>query len=428
MKKLLLSLLFLASGVFAANAAKLYVNTSTNVSWWTNVRIYAYNSESDNNGWNYSEYGVVSHTTTLFGKEWYVFDMGNYSNAIVQYFEASDHRISNESTAILNITHDKFIFIPGTQTDGKWAWYENGYTFRSNVLDNWGETTCNMDVVNSNTLSYTLTKDVIDASKVGKIWFRILNQEGQIYPKADGQTLDIPSSTSDYYNNWTETGWSFGIEKPTYDYEKIVITATLDGTTWTISANAYISKTVTAQVGYATFGSGANVDFSNVDGITAYMASVEGTTINKTQITTLPAGEGALLQNNGNEDVTVSIPVTASASANTGNQLVAITTKQSIAQTSNNCTNYILANNEGHFGFYKVNSAGSWCAAGTAYLAVPETSARSDFFSFDDEDATAIQTIESENKAERIYNLNGQLVKNAAKGLYIVNGKKTVIK
>ena len=75
-----------------------------------------------------------------------------------------------------------------------------------------------------------------------------------------------------------------------------------------------------------------------------------------------------------------------------------------------------------------MNSAGSWCAAGTAYLAVPETSARSDFFSFDDEDATAIQTIKSENKADRIYNLNGQLVKNAAKGLYIVNGKKTVIK
>ena len=324
MKKLFLTLLVFASGVFAANAAKLYVNTSTNASWWTNVRIYAYNSDSDNNGWDYNENGVVSQKEWLFGKEWYVFDMGNYSNAIVQYFEASNHSITNQSTNITNITHDKFIFIPGTATDGKWAWYENGYTFRSNVLDNWDEITCNMDVVNSNTLSYTLTKDVIDASGVDKIWFRILNQEGQIYPTGDGKTLDIPSCTSDYYNNWTGTGWSFGIEKPTYDYEKIVITATLNETTWTISANAYISKTVTAEVGYATFGSDANVDFSNVKGITAYMASVKGTTINKTPITTLRAGKGALLQNNGNEDVKVSIPVTASASANTGNQLVAI--------------------------------------------------------------------------------------------------------
>ena len=191
MKKLFLTLLVFASGVFAANAAKLYVNTSTNASWWTNVRIYAYNSTSDNNGWDYSENGVVSQTTNLFGKEWYVFDMGNYSNAIVQYFETNGHSISNQSTDILNITHDKFIFIPGTQTDGKWAWYENGYTFRSDVLNNWSETSCNMDVVNNNTLSYTLTKDVIDASGVDKIWFRILNQEGQIYPKAEGQTLGM---------------------------------------------------------------------------------------------------------------------------------------------------------------------------------------------------------------------------------------------
>ncbi len=425
MKKLFLTLLILTSGVISANAAKLYVNTSTNASWWTNVRIYAYNSDSDNNGWKYSETGVVAQTTTLFGKEWYVFDMGNYSNAVVQYFESSDHSISNQSTDITNITNDKFVFIPGSGTEGKWTWYENGYTFRSNVLNNWGEISCNMEVVDINTLSYTLTKETVDNSGVDKIWFRILNQEGQIYPTVEGTTLAIPSTTTDYVNDWKETTSSFGIDKPTYDYEKIVVTASLSGTTWTISANAYISKTVTAEVGYATFGSTANVDFSNVEGITAYMASVEGTTINKAQITTLPAGEGVLLQNNGSADITVSIPVAASANANSGNQLVAITTKQSIPQTSNNCTNYILAKNEDHFGFYKVNAEGSWCAAGTAYLAVPEGNAVKVFYGFD-EDATAINSIESVGTFDKVFNLNGQQVVNPTRGLYIVNGKKVL--
>ena len=37
-------------------------------------------------------------------------------------------------------------------------------------------------------------------------------------------------------------------------------------------------------------------------------------------------------------------------------------------------------------------------------------------------------TVDGELKMESVYNLNGQKVQNAKKGLYIVNGKKVVIK
>jgi len=431
MKKLFTLFLVLAGMVGSVSAAKLYVNTSTNASWWTNVRIYAYNSDSDNNGWNYNESGVVSSTTTLFGKEWYVFDMGNYENAIVQYFESSNHSISNQSSEITNITNDRFVFIPGTQTDGKWIWYENGYTFRSNVLNNWSATACNMEVVDANTLSYTLTKETIKSSSVNKIWFRILNQDGQIYPdeKKMNPTLSLATAiSSNYYNNWSETSWSFGIDIPTYDYEKIVVTASLSGTTWTIKADAYISKTITSE-GIATFGSEASVDFSKaVPALTAKKGKVgyDGK-ITWKPATTLYGGEGALIEGASGK---YSIPVTVDATADTeNNDFVAITKTKKINQTESSKYAYILAKVDGALGFYKpAADKGSWCAAGTAYLSTEVTPAGArGFFPLWD-DTNSIDLVKQQITNGEVYSLSGQRVKSPLKGLYIVNGKKVIIK
>ena len=41
---------------------------------------------------------------------------------------------------------------------------------------------------------------------------------------------------------------------------------------------------------------------------------------------------------------------------------------------------------------------------------------------------TGIQTVNTEKNAEGIFNLNGQKVMKTQKGLYIMNGKKVVIK
>lgn len=412
-----------------ASAAKLYINTAQNASWWTNVRVFAYNSSSDDNGWPYSETGVVSSTETFFGKEWYVFDMGNYSNAIVQYFESSDHSITNQTTDITNITGDRFIFIPGTQTNGKWEWYENGYTFRSNVLNNWDDKACNMTIVNSNTLSYTLTKSVIEGSGVDKIWFRILNQEGQLYPNADGTTLSLPSSTTDYYNNFDNTTWSYGIDIPSYNYDEIVITASLNGTTWTVSADAYISKTLAGPFNgtyYATFGTTANVDFSNVEGLTAKKLKVNSGVIEETDATTLYGGEGALLS--AETAGPFLIPVAASATEDADNQLVAIPEKVQLAQTNTDgSVNYILTQKDGDVAFRKVNPAGSWCAAGSAYLKVPVSNAP-EYISFGGTTGIVNLTPSFSDNADIIYDLNGRRIVNPTKGLYIVNGKKVIIK
>lgn len=64
-----------------------------------------------------------------------------------------------------------------------------------------------------------------------------------------------------------------------------------------------------------------------------------------------------------------------------------------------------------------------------AYLS-GEVGARDSMISFDDEDVTGINEIERMRNVEneKFYNLNGQQVAQPTRGLYIVNGKKVVIK
>ena len=75
-------------------------------------------------------------------------------------------------------------------------------------------------------------------------------------------------------------------------------------------------------------------------------------------------------------------------------------------------------------------STGATTIKGTrAYIKAKTAGARIANFSIDGDEATGIQTVNAKaQKSEKLYNMNGQEVKKAAKGLYIKNGKKMVVK
>ena len=106
-------------------------------------------------------------------------------------------------------------------------------------------------------------------------------------------------------------------------------------------------------------------------------------------------------------------------------------TSGAIFDAAENTTYFAMVKDSNPLTFGTVNPASVAIPANKAYLAVPaaisiESGARLTV-TFDGE-ATGIKTVENAKAGKAIYNLNGQRVDKAQKGLYIVNGKKTIIK
>ena len=190
---------------------------------------------------------------------------------------------------------------------------------------------------------------------------------------------------------------------------------------------------VVSSVGYATLCPTANLDFSGITEMEACTAVVAANgKITYTPVSTVAMGEGVLLRTANGEAATIGVPVkTGEVEANENNAFVGIPEKVKLEQsTKTGYTNYILTKVDDVLGFYKVNPNGSWCNAGTAYLQVAdaETPARG-FFALWGGETTGIDAVEeSKSIVGHAFNLNGQRVAQPAKGLYIVNGKKVIVK
>ena len=207
-----------------------------------------------------------------------------------------------------------------------------------------------------------------------------------------------------------------------------VLTLANGGNTWI--TNVSIVKVASEEIevtaaGYATYASDFALDFTGKD-IKAYTAKVEEGKIVLTPIEKVAAGVPVVLYYEGGK--TESIPLlTDDADDATDNQLVR-GTGAAVATTDGDYTNYILNNVDG-IGFYKAND--KMVATNRAYLPVltseiPTTARLTIVF----EDATGVSDVRGKMSDVRgeIYNLNGQRVVNAKKGLYIIGGKKKVIK
>lgn len=90
-------------------------------------------------------------------------------------------------------------------------------------------------------------------------------------------------------------------------------------------------------------------------------------------------------------------------------------------------TYYALANLTQGLGFYKVDS-GLNIPANKGYIKVANSSAARDFLGIDGMMTSIDKTLKSPADNHTYYDLSGRRVKSPTKGLYIVNGKKVVIK
>ena len=183
--------------------------------------------------------------------------------------------------------------------------------------------------------------------------------------------------------------------------------------------------------GYTTFASSYALDLSSMTAsegvVTAYYASsVGGSSVVMTSTdATVEAGTGLLLK--GTAGATITIPVAATGSELSGNLLKGCTAETVVEIDANK---YVLVNNGVTAEFQNLSEQGATIPAGKAYLDANGITARSLTISFDDEDVTGISAIEKMRNEgnETFFDLQGRKVAQPAKGLYIVNGRKVVVK
>ena len=224
--------------------------------------------------------------------------------------------------------------------------------------------------------------------------------------------------------------YRYVIENLGNDYHLIITTAKksmtgIDDQLYTLNEN-----------GIGTYCSEYDLDFSEVEGITAYIASgfdpIEGFVV-LTKVFKVPAGTGIIIK--GTPD-NYRIPVKAT-NFFYRNMLVGTITETPIEETEwkdVEYTNYILLKKDTDTEptFYRAEKGNM--PANRAYLQIPSNlvpSANNARITtvFDDE-VTPVEDIltNTDNPNVDFYNLNGQKVQTMKKGVYIKNGKKVIIR
>lgn len=243
-------------------------------------------------------------------------------------------------------------------------------------------------------------------------------------------TMTASSGTlSDYVSDWFElTGASNTIEG-------IVQSGTNSRMDYVYVQRRCETISDCDNLGY-TYSSTLPLDFTGKN-VEAYTAAYNSTTekVELSRVYKVPANTGLFIKGSADD-----IPVlTGDADAMGTNNLIAVSATTTVNQTEGDNTNFVLGVDNASAPtaavFLKAPTAGVSVSAGKAYLQIPTASvpatARMNIV-FEDE-ATGISDATHLNENGKMtnanyYDLSGRRVAQPTKGLYIVNGKKVVIK
>lgn len=191
---------------------------------------------------------------------------------------------------------------------------------------------------------------------------------------------------------------------------------------------ATVSGEITAS-GFNTFSSSYPLDLSTITNATAYVASaVEGDKVELVKTTDkVAAGEGLFLAGTAGETFTIGV-TTEAATLTADNKLVGLPAGGEVPVDK-----YVFAwptSDPSAASFYIVETTPATLGAGKAYLDTAAGGGARLSLSFGEDagEATGISEMKSVKADGTIFNLRGQRVAQPQKGLYILNGKKTIVK
>ena len=291
------------------------------------------------------------------------------------------------------------------------------YTSTNATLNDWGEKVCDnatlslvegeLVIALSVPFNYTNSNLMIGLDQTS------YTTSEEVSSKWYGISESVDFTSANYYYSgyaWRTDGTKFS--------PKVMIS--------TVAISATIGST-----GYTTFTSDQPIDLSALpEGLTAYYVISDGV---KSDVVSLKkvneavkAGTGLILVGAAN---TYYIPVatTEGTDLSSTNKLIGCTSETVL---SSNAEYYVMVSSGGQAVFKSLEDKGAIIPAGKAYLDATGIGAGARLsLSFDEEEptVTGISNVEH-NTIGKTYNLYGQKVKTPTKGLYIIDGKKYIIK
>ena len=284
--------------------------------------------------------------------------------------------------------------------------------------------------------SYTTTNKTWTAGNVtmvtsrvsgnGYRWYtdgtlRFYNESKATFSVPSGYVITKIVTTGANFNSANEGTLSGSTWKGASNEVALTATATKNIETITVTYTT-ANQSITPAKTYTTLTSAYALDFTGVSGLKAFIATeITDSKVQMTQVNKVPANTGLVLKTT-TPGSAVNVPVFDGKTPDnvSGNKMVgSATATTAIAENGG----YILSN-----GVFQPATAGT-LPAGKAYLNIAVNGARSLEMSFDDENVTAIENIAKTKKNDgQYFNLAGQRVAQPTKGLYIVNGKKVIMK
>jgi len=283
-------------------------------------------------------------------------------------------------------------------------------------LDTSEATTMHM-MFNGNSALSALDLSNFDTSKVtdmGEMFFDCTNLKTIIV----GDKWDTNSVTESGYMFWESNGIvgedgtvSTGAAEDNKDKAHTGTGGYLTKKTVSIAANKVGSNN------WATYYK-SNVNRVADANTTVYIATAAGDKLTLTAVAdkNIKAGQAVILKSTA-ATITLTSTTDEATADFSANELIG--TDVAMAAPANT---YVLGNGTSGVGFYKYTGT---LAANKAYITIAAGSR--DFYAFDN--VTAIKSVrDNTQKDATYYDLNGRQVQNPTKGLYIMNGKKVIIK